>query len=397
MHFSRYWLWICLFVALPFIVRGQNMVVNGSFEDHRDCPSGVLHKRLTIIDAWFQPTEGSADYYHPCGRRGSEAPGNKFGFQQAHEGNAYIGMHLFVNKYYYKSYKEYLMGKLTNPLIKDARYVVSFRVSRSDKSRYAIDRIGAYLSRKPIQINTWGIIYYMETDTVNCQKVFLKNYPNPQLESQKQEFITSGEKWTTISDTITAGGGEKFILLGNFYPNKDIYPQKVNPKGKYSSAYYYFDNVQVHMVGDPPSRPAKKIVTKTEENVPSLKDSLEPGFTFEIKNIYFEFDKSYLKPKSKKALQKLYGFMKRHPSVHVEIQGHTDSIGSPRYNQQLSERRALSVKRYLNQRGIDSERMKTQGLGKRNPVMSNRSEKGRAQNRRVMLKILDHPQDQGDP
>jgi outer membrane protein OmpA-like peptidoglycan-associated protein len=371
--------------------------VNGSFENHNDCPNGIIHKRLTVINSWFQPTEGSADYYHPCGRESSGVPENKFGFQKAHSGNAYIGMHLFVNKYYYESYKEYLMGKLKTPLIKDGRYVVSFRVSRADKARYAIDRIGAYLSSRPVQSNTYGMVYYLSTDTVNCREVFLKTYPTPQLESPKQEFITSHDKWIRISDTITAKGDEKFILLGSFFPNKNLHLKNVNPEGKYSSAYYYFDDVQVYMVGKPPPKPEKKNLTNSGKNVPSVKDSLQPGFTFEIENIYFAFDKSYLKSKSKQALQKLYGFMKRHPSVHIEIQGHTDSLGSHRYNQKLSERRAISVKRYLEMRGIAPERMKTKGFGKRNPLMTNQSEKGRAKNRRVMLKILENPQDQNGP
>ncbi|MFO8055428.1 MAG: OmpA family protein, partial [Bacteroidales bacterium] len=117
-------------------------------------------------------------------------------------------------------------------------------------------------------------------------------------------------------------------------------------------------------------------------------DSLEPGFTFELENIYFEFDKAFLKPESKEALEKLYGFLRRHRDTRIEIQGHTDSVGSHRYNQTLSERRAISVRRYLEQKNIKSSRLETKGFGKRRPVVSNSTEKGRAKNRRVMIKVL---------
>lgn len=396
-HFqSLFFCIVCL--LLPFGLFGQNEVVNGSFESYKKCPGQLRHERMDEVKAWFQPTDGSPDYYHPCGKKGSRVPENKFGHQEAYEGKAYVGMHLYVREHKFKQYKEYVMGRLKNPLIKGARYEVSFRVSRADNSKYSIDRIGAYLSSDAIQSNTWGMVYYTATDTVHCQKVFASIYPRPSLQSEQNRHLRDSSGWKKISDTITALGGEQFLLLGSFHPNNRIRPVEVDSGARFKSAYYFLDDVKVEMIGEPPEQTKKKEQKITEkEDIPSEKDSLDPGFTFELENIYFAFDKSYLKKSSRDALQKLYNFMRRHPDLYVEIQGHTDSIGSHHYNRELSERRAISVKRYLKQRGIEPARMKTQGYGKRRPLMSNNSEKGRAKNRRVMVKIIETPENRDSP
>ena len=77
--------------------------------------------------------------------------------------------------------------------------------------------------------------------------------------------------------------------------------------------------------------------------------------------------------------------LKAKPDWNITIEGHTDSTSSPEHNQQLSERRAASVKSYLQSAGIDPSRLKTAGYGATKPVTSNDTELGRAQNRRVEL------------
>jgi OOP family OmpA-OmpF porin len=74
--------------------------------------------------------------------------------------------------------------------------------------------------------------------------------------------------------------------------------------------------------------------------------------------------------------------------VAVIAEGHTDSIGSDAYNQKLSEQRAESVRRYLVNGGIEAGRISTEGFGESRPVASNQTADGRAQNRRVELRVL---------
>ena len=80
--------------------------------------------------------------------------------------------------------------------------------------------------------------------------------------------------------------------------------------------------------------------------------------------------------------------MRKNPSMSVEIQGHTDSIGSDEYNQKLSERRAQSVLEYFVGQGIAKNRLTAVGYGESQPIASNETEAGRAKNRRVQLKPI---------
>ena len=103
---------------------------------------------------------------------------------------------------------------------------------------------------------------------------------------------------------------------------------------------------------------------------------------------HFDFDKSALKPEGKAKLDDLVGKLK---AVNLEViiaVGHTDSIGTKAYNQKLSLRRAAAVKDYLVSKGVDANRIHTEGKGETQPVADNRTREGRAKNRRVEIEVL---------
>ena len=79
--------------------------------------------------------------------------------------------------------------------------------------------------------------------------------------------------------------------------------------------------------------------------------------------------------------------MEAHPSYTYSFAGHTDSVGSKKRNQELSEERAMAVKNYLAGQGIDAAKMATEGFGEEKPIESNATQKGRDKNRRVELTI----------
>ncbi len=105
-------------------------------------------------------------------------------------------------------------------------------------------------------------------------------------------------------------------------------------------------------------------------------------------NIHFDFNKWNIKPESYPCLDEQVELMKNSPDLKVEIQGHTDSLGSQSYNQRLSERRAMSVKDYFVSKGIEKERLSTKGLGFSKPVATNDTEEGRAKNRRIEFQVI---------
>jgi len=103
---------------------------------------------------------------------------------------------------------------------------------------------------------------------------------------------------------------------------------------------------------------------------------------------HFDFDKSVLKPEGKARLDDLVGKLK---AVNLEVViaiGHTDSIGSDAYNRKLSMRRADAVKAYMVSKGIEANRIYTEGKGESQPIADNKTKEGRAKNRRVEIEVV---------
>ena len=103
---------------------------------------------------------------------------------------------------------------------------------------------------------------------------------------------------------------------------------------------------------------------------------------------FFDFDKSVLKPEGKAKLDDLVSKVK---GINLEVViavGHTDSIGSDAYNQKLSVRRSEAVKAYLVSKGIEKNRVYTEGKGEKQPVADNKTAEGRAKNRRVEIEVV---------
>lgn len=112
------------------------------------------------------------------------------------------------------------------------------------------------------------------------------------------------------------------------------------------------------------------------------------GIVIEFKDkVLFGFDRADLTSTARSSLDKLTNVLKKYPDTNIEVLGHTDSKGSDDYNQGLSERRADAVAAYLRSSGIGNSRLSTRGLGETDPVASNDSESGQAENRRVEFVI----------
>lgn len=104
--------------------------------------------------------------------------------------------------------------------------------------------------------------------------------------------------------------------------------------------------------------------------------------------ILFDFDKSDLKPAAKENITQLVASLNNNPETDILVIGHTDNVGKASYNQGLSERRAASVKSFATAQGLDVDRIKTEGKGAKEPIASNETDEGRAQNRRVEIVIV---------
>jgi len=115
------------------------------------------------------------------------------------------------------------------------------------------------------------------------------------------------------------------------------------------------------------------------------------GLIVNISDVLFDFNKYTLKPGARETMAKVAGILLAYPGLKIQLEGHTDSIGSDEYNQKLSEQRANSVRDYLTQQGVPAANVTAIGLGKANPVASNDTDAGRQRNRRVEMVVSGAP------
>jgi outer membrane protein OmpA-like peptidoglycan-associated protein len=111
------------------------------------------------------------------------------------------------------------------------------------------------------------------------------------------------------------------------------------------------------------------------------------GLIVNVSDVLFDTGSATLKPGAREKLARVAGVLASHPDLHIEIEGHTDSVGTDNYNQGLSERRAESVRSYLLQQRIPPAAVDAEGFGESRPVATNNTPAGRQQNRRVELVV----------
>lgn len=136
------------------------------------------------------------------------------------------------------------------------------------------------------------------------------------------------------------------------------------------------------------------LVSKGQYDTAPLRPIFDPnnpndpiGTQFTSKFV-FDFNSAELKPESMIRIDELTELLERYPRVWLEVQGHTDNVGTEEFNQKLSEDRANNVTKELLKRGIDSKRLRPHGYGMSDPIVPNDTEENRAKNRRTQFKVL---------
>lgn len=363
-----------------------NYVPNPGFEATLSDPcrwnqDGISYMEKYFRD-WTSPTETTPDllslrnepdcWAHP--RKHSQ------GRQSPKSGDNMMGMKVQGTGGTPTFWHEYLMVKLDSVLHKGNRYYAEMWVLRSERSARASNNLGILFSDTLIQTNNRLPLYF-----------------TPQINAEKP-VQTRGTRWTKISGVFEADRDMNYMIIGNFYPDEQTEIIKY-PDGE-RGAYYYIDDLLVRDARDGekltpfpktciPPMPKKKIEEKAStDEEPVTAFDFEVGDILELRNIFFDFDKSELLPESKDELDMLVNLLYDFPHMEVEISGHTDNIGGENYNQKLSEARAKAVVEYLVENKTSSSRLSYKGYGFSKPIASNETEEGRQKNRRVEFKVL---------
>ncbi|MFN0177104.1 MAG: OmpA family protein [Saprospiraceae bacterium] len=364
---SKRWLVIPLFFLLQFCLIAQkpsaNIVPNPSFERFSSAPIGWSYKGAyfgEVVKYWFSATTASPDIYGPGVHVPMDWADKGFGDQKPRTGKCMAGLTLFGCTNGKPHCREFVEIQLAEPLVVGQAYHVEFWVTHLAKS-LQINNLGAYFSISEIKRHTDEVL--VRDAQVNAKNIV----PAP------------NGKWVKLSGQFVAKYEAEYVVIGNF--QDDFNTLSVAPKADcFNYAYYYLDDVLVKKI--PPYMP---VPVKPDDL--SLQ-KLEPGKTIQLKNIYFEFDKDELMPRSFVELNKLLKIMRENPKLSIEIVGHTDALGDDDYNLDLSRRRALAVVKFLQENKISKNRLRSHGEGEAKPIASNETDEGRAQNRRVEFVVV---------
>ena len=234
-----------LILLASFAWGQQNLVPNHSFEDTEDCPTSPGF--WEILD-WSNGNGLSPDNYNSCALDtvsfSVSVPTNYVGFQEAYNGEGYVGITCFLLNY--PDLREYVQAILTDTLTGGLRYHIGFYCNAANRLQYAVSTLGAAI-------------------TIEAPDRVTQDYPNTLLDAESQVLhegrfpLTDTANWVLISDTVLAMGGERYITIGNFYPDSESDTVRFNPDqppigtSPTTSAYYYIDDVFVYAIDSVPS------------------------------------------------------------------------------------------------------------------------------------------------
>ncbi len=356
-----------LFFCLCFLSLAQkpsaNIVPNPSFERYASAPIGWSYKGSyfgEVVKYWFSATTASPDIYGPDVHVPMDWAEKGFGDQKPRTGKSFAGLTLFGCTNGKPHCREFVEIQLAEPLVIGQAYYVEFWVTHLAKS-LQINNLGAYFSISEIK---------RQTDEVLVRDAQV---------SAKDIVPAPGGKWVKVSGQFVAKYEAEYMVIGNF--RDDFNTLSIAPSEDcFNYAYYYVDDVLVKKI--PPYKP---VPVKSDD---LTRQKLEPGKIIQLKNIYFEFDKDELMPRSFVELNKLLKIMRENPKLSIEIMGHTDALGDDDYNLDLSRRRALAVVNFLLENKVNKNRLRSHGEGEAKPIASNETDEGRAQNRRVEFVVV---------
>ncbi len=215
---------------------------------------------------------------------------------------------------------------------------------------------------EPLRLNVSGKVYAAERITVKCMVVNLLD--NSPVRTDVSYYNSANNQ--LIRTMKTDAKGEATVIVPN-------------------ELSYRFEAVSLNS-----SSAIVDLTNVFRDTIIQIKLSvmhIEDGMKYNLQNANFEIGSANLNSEAKLELNKLAKLMIDYPNITIQVDGHTDNEGTPVFNQDLSEKRANSVKTYLVSNGIEKKRINTTGYGLSKPVGTNETEEGKAKNRRIEITI----------
>lgn len=350
------------FVAgASFTATAQNLIKNHEFSGAEKVTyRAQIHK----AEGWSNANGGSVDLFHKDACKSNAGIPKNFMGEQASDAN-YAGFTAYYDDQRwslartvqnreitdvtgYGLYSEYLQGELNTALVAGQTYIFTVEISLADKSGRAVKGLGIYFSKDKVENKNNRAL------TLKPQIIF-------------EEYIEDKQNWVTVSGSFVATGGEQYFVLGafdgTFEAKSVVTPKKENDNKR---AYYYVNGTSLM-------------------KFPLSKDEMET-LRRATEMVFFNTGSAVIKQESHAELDKVAEILKKYPQVEALVEGHTDNTGGDDLNMRLSKDRAKAVKDYLVSKGVNADRLKSEGYGPTRPIADNGTEAGRAKNRRVVIK-----------
>lgn len=391
------WLTFFFFYNIASAQDGNfNLIPNPSFEDANTCKK---YDELCGPEAWRSTTLKLFYYLNDLNSKNT--------INLPVDGHRMISLRLHDKSR--PANRSFVQVPLLCHLQKDSSYTLSFHF-------------------KP-QLNNIGQFGIWFTDTLrisNNNGLYIGKEPDVKVilpDTLKEDT------WIRVEKQFVAKANDKVLVLGNFTEEDSTqiipFPREEKSGGYKSTSrtYYFFDHFHLSANNYSPScdadqrrqqiyhndvrhtttnftalfvqPPAPKMVEQAEDTPAPIvevikigKDTIELNQVFELPNIRFASGEAKLLAIAHPALKALAYHLKTKPSLSVEITGHTDDQGTDEFNQELSERRANTVRNFLFAQGVNEDQISAKGSGSNAPIAENETEEGRIRNRRVEFRIV---------
>ena len=374
-----YFILLGLWMPISLLAQSRNYVPNHSFEEVYNLPIKPNPKNTFEYEPksgykpfeynlkhWYAGSETTPDLRISSRASYSECQKRYGTCDRARTGDYTVGIITSMTNTYTDSYREYIQVKLGKTLKPGLKTYVELWVVKERQAKLVSNNIGVYFSAAKWHEDTEEVV--KRVPQINCDTL---------LNTEKQE-------WVKIEGSFVSEFPLRYMTIGNFFDNENTKAERC----KYYSAspyippyaYYLIDDVKVWQ-----DEPEKE--ETSEESILDI-TGIEKDRAVRLNNITFEFDSAILKDSSYTELNLLLSFLKSRPTVRIAIHGHTDNAGAIPYNLELSRDRAKAVYDFLLEKGIAAERLSYTGFGESQPVLSNDTDEGRSENRRVEFVIL---------
>ncbi|RZT00255.1 OmpA family protein [Aquimarina brevivitae] len=327
----------------------ENLLPNPSFENINEV-SRLTHEMQNFeIMADWKPAINSPDVHHPYANEVKYyhiAPGflKQFGPQKPRSGEGKVGMYIAGG-----AYKEGITAKLKQTLKKGAFYYFHIYVSLAEGvSNSCTSSIGGYFSARDPKITLTSRL---------------------PLHVQSSKMVCDAQGWTKVCGVYRAKGNEQYLSIGYF--GEDPRGKSLRSGGEYSDAYYYVDDVLLMEMYNPEGLDAGVVCNMALDFEPI--EFLEGEY-----ETYNEI---------KKGLDKYIQYVKIFKVNTIKIIGHADDAGTPYENEIMSAVRAIRVKNYFVEQGIDEALIEIIAKGDTAPIVTEDSDLDPTSNNRVEIKI----------